>query len=140
MFEIIGAITTKYGDTDSMELAGGLFFRHPSANPTMPYGVFDVEADAPEENTGTGYAQAVRVTIEIYAESAADFQTQATAFKTALYQKSLTLENGKIIAARLLSEEIVDLENDDDASRTAAGQPQVYYQMVLEYTQTQVRS
>jgi hypothetical protein len=133
MFEIIAAIKSKYDATPAMKMAGGLTLNHEPAVLTMPYGVYFVESDEPEENTGSGYAETVRVTVEIYAKKAIDLMPAAKAFKDALYQQALTLSSGKVIAARKTHEEINDLETDDST------QPQVFFQMILEYMQTQVR-
>ena len=134
MFEIIAAITTKYEATPAMELEGGFFHRKARQGCAMPYGVYNVEADDPEENTGTGYVQRVRVTIEIYAKKAKDLQTESVAFRDALYHQPLTLSAGRIIAAEMQGESIDDLETDD------ATEPQVMYQLVIEYLQTQTRA
>ena len=141
MFEIIAAIKSKYSATPALTnaLVGGMHFRkHPrtarATSVTMPYAIFTVDADGAEENTGSGYVQHVGVTFEIYAKLAADFQTAAEAIKSNFFRQPLTLSAGKVIAAELQDEGIDDLETDDDT------EPQVYYTITIQYTQTQTRA
>jgi hypothetical protein len=141
MFEIVRAIKTKFDATTALTTAmtGGMHFRKRvrqkgEATTPMPYAVYNVDADAPQENTGAGYVQKVRVTWEVYAKKASDFETAAEAIRDNFFRKPLTLEAGRIIDAAMTDEGLDDLETDD------ATQPQTFYQIVIEYTQTQTRA
>jgi hypothetical protein len=138
MFEILTAIKSKGNDLAS-SFPGGFYFRHVprtpgQAEPEMPYAVYTVEADRPDENTGAGYVQLVRVRFEVYAKSALDFKTAAQTLKDNFYRKPLTLSDGRVIAADLADEGIDDEDTEDDT------QPQTFYYLAVEFTQTQTRA
>jgi hypothetical protein len=134
MIEILEAIALKVSSTPALTsgLAGGFHLNHPGEGTTMPFAVLTPISAPLQYNTSRTYLQPVSMQLSIFAATVGEIATLIKAYRDAFNRQALTLASGKVIAAVLTDERLVDdVEDENDALHSK------HYVLEFEFTQLQ---